>query len=66
MSTRELIFAGYAFLAVTAVALTVQSRRPGHTQTGPAAYVATLMSPLLGRWLVFAMWLWLGWHLFVR
>ncbi|HEX9124598.1 MAG TPA: DUF6186 family protein [Actinomycetota bacterium] len=24
------------------------------------------MRPVAGRWIVFALWLWLGWHLFVR
>jgi hypothetical protein len=24
------------------------------------------MRPLLGRWLLFGLWLWLGWHLFIR
>ena len=22
--------------------------------------------PLVGRWLLFGLWLWLGWHLFIR
>ncbi len=22
--------------------------------------------PIAGRWLMFGMWLWLGWHLFIR
>lgn len=25
-----------------------------------------IMRPTVGRWLLFAGWLWLGWHLFVR
>jgi hypothetical protein len=25
-----------------------------------------LMRPLAGRWLLFGLWLWLGWHLFIR
>ena len=24
------------------------------------------MRPLAGRWLLFGLWLWLGWHLFIR
>ncbi len=24
------------------------------------------MRPLVGRWLLFGLWLWLGWHLFIR
>jgi len=26
----------------------------------------TIMRPLLGRVVVFGLWLWLGWHLFIR
>jgi hypothetical protein len=24
------------------------------------------MEPVVGRWLLFGLWLWIGWHLFVR
>ncbi len=24
------------------------------------------MGPLVGRWLLFGLWLWLGWHVFIR
>lgn len=24
------------------------------------------MRPTVGRWLVFGLWLWIGWHLFIR
>ncbi len=24
------------------------------------------MRPVLGRWLLFGLWLWIGWHVFVR
>lgn len=24
------------------------------------------MRPVLGRWVLFGLWLWLGWHLFIR
>ena len=26
----------------------------------------SFMRPLGGRWLLFGLWLWLGWHLFIR
>lgn len=26
----------------------------------------SFMRPPLGRWLLFGLWLWLGWHLFIR
>lgn len=25
-----------------------------------------LTNPILGRWVLFGLWLWLGWHLFIR
>jgi hypothetical protein len=28
--------------------------------------VRSVMRNVIGRWVVFAMWLWLGWHLFIR
>ena len=28
--------------------------------------VKSFTRPLAGRWILFAIWLWLGWHLFVR
>lgn len=26
----------------------------------------SFMKPLVGRWVLFGLWLWLGWHLFIR
>lgn len=28
--------------------------------------IRAVMRNVVGRWVVFALWLWLGWHLFVR
>jgi hypothetical protein len=31
-----------------------------------SSMVRTFMRPAAGRWLLFGLWLWLGWHLFIR
>jgi hypothetical protein len=58
------ILGGYAVLAGCAVGLLLWARgRPGAT---PAAYLTTVMSHPAGRWTVLLLWMWVGWHFFVR
>jgi len=57
---------GDAALVVLAVALAVYARGTGHAGSIPTAYLATVMSHPLGRWLVLLLWMWVGWHFFVR
>ena len=56
---------GYAVIAVSAVGLEVAARRSGQVTT-----FGDLLSAGLRRWpvrlVVLGVWLWLGWHLFVR
>lgn len=58
------ILSGYAVLAVCAVALLVRAR--GRAGATPAAYVTTVLSHPAGRWTVLLLWMWVGWHFFVR
>jgi uncharacterized protein DUF6186 len=58
------IVGGYAVLAVCAGILLVRGRgRPGAT---PAAYLTTVMHHPAGRWVLLLLWMWVGWHFFVR
>jgi hypothetical protein len=61
-----LIVSGYAALAVLAIALVRHTHRASRPDASPAAYLTTVMSNPVGRWLVLLLWLWVGWHFFVR
>lgn len=64
MTGQAAILTGYAVLAVLAGVLLLRARsRPG---AHPAAYAATVMSHPAGRWVVLLLWMWVGWHFFVR
>ena len=65
MTGQAVILGGYVVLLLVAVALTVPAR--GHRRyASPTAFVATVMSHPAGRWLVLLLWMWVGWHFFVR
>ena len=63
--TRELILAGYALVALAAVAYEVVARVGRRAPTLDQA-VGLLTRSLVGRAAVLALWLWAGWHVFVR
>jgi hypothetical protein len=60
------ILSGYAALVVLAVTLALRARGTGRAGSSPTAYLATVMSRPLGRWVVLLLWMWVGWHFFVR
>jgi hypothetical protein len=66
MIEQAVILGGYGVLAVVAVGLVVHARRVDRADVTPAAYLAAIMSRPVGRWLVLLLWLWTGWHFFVR
>lgn len=66
MIGEALILSGYAALAVLALALTLHARRAGRPGSTPTAYVSSLMRHPAARWLVLVLWIWVGWHNFVR
>jgi len=51
---------------VAAVVLVLHAQRTSRLDSTPAAYLAAVMSSPVGRWLVLLLWLWVGWHFFVR
>jgi hypothetical protein len=57
-----------AFVVLVAVALVVEwrSRRPGSAVRPLGVTVAAALRTRTGRLLVFAAWLWLGWHFLAR
>ena len=61
---RPLTLAGYAVIAAAIVAYEIRALRLGRATFDDA--VTVVMRTRLGRVLVLAAWLWLGWHLFVR
>ncbi len=63
--TRGLILTGYALLASAAVAYEVVARLTRRAPTLAQA-VGRLTGSAVGRTAVLALWLWSGWHLFVR
>jgi hypothetical protein len=66
MVGQAAILGGYAALVVLAVTLALRARGTGRTGSAPTAYLATVMSHPAGRWLVLLLWMWVGWHFFVR
>jgi hypothetical protein len=66
MIGEALILSGYAVMAVLAVALTLHAHRAGRRGSTPTAYVSSLMRHPAWRWLVLLLWMWVGWHAFVR
>jgi Family of unknown function (DUF6186) len=66
MLGEAIILSGYAALAVLAVALTLHAHRAGHRGSTPTAYVSSMMRYPTARWLILVLWLWVGWHNFVR
>lgn len=63
--TRTVAFAGYALLAVAIAGYELAGLVWRRTPTlGDALTLVTRSR--VGRWLLLAGWLWLGWHLFVR
>ncbi len=63
--SRSVTLAGYACLALAALACQLTGIVSRRTATLGDA-LTLLTRSLLGRLLVLAGWLWLGWHLFVR
>lgn len=66
MIGQAVILSGYAVLVIAAVVLVLYTQRTGRPSSTPTAYLATVMSRPVGRWLVLLLWLWVGWHFFVR
>jgi Family of unknown function (DUF6186) len=62
--TRVFTLAGYAVIAVAALASELRARRRGNATLADA--VTLIMRNRVGRAFVLIAWLWLGWHLFVR
>jgi hypothetical protein len=60
------VLGGYGVLVALAIVLAWPARGPARSGSSPTAYLATVMSHPAGRWLVLLMWMWLGWHFFVR
>ena len=48
------------------VVLEILARRPGSRIPTVGEWLGYLMRPKLGRFLVLAGWMWLGWHYFAR
>jgi hypothetical protein len=51
---------------VLAVTLVVHARGTGRRGATLTAYLASVTSRPAGRWLVLLLWMWVGWHFFVR
>lgn len=66
MIRQAVILGGYAALVVLAVRLALRARGTGRPGSTPTAYLATVMSHPAGRWMVLLLWMWVGWHFFVR
>jgi hypothetical protein len=66
MIGQAAILGGEAALVVLAVALALYARGTGRAGSTPMAYLAAVMSHPAGRSLVLLLWMWVGWHFFVR
>lgn len=65
MTGHVVILAGYVALALLAVALSGPARGR-RSYVSPTTFVATVMGSPAARWFVLLLWLWVGWHFFVR
>jgi hypothetical protein len=66
MSAPTVLLAGYLVIAAAGVALTLGMRARDRAALGPLALLRVIMRRPAGRWLVLMLWLWVGWHFFVR
>jgi Family of unknown function (DUF6186) len=62
--SRDVTLVGYAVLAVATAGLSVAARRRASATFGDALTFAMRHRP--ARVATLAVWLWLGWHVFVR
>jgi hypothetical protein len=61
----DLSFAIWAVLVAAFVTMELIALRSSRLPT-LGDLLRVLLEPRAGRWLLFAGWLWLGWHVFVR
>lgn len=66
MIGQAAILGGYAALVVLAVTLVSHAHGTGRRGATLTAYLSTVMSRAAGRWLVLVLWMWVGWHFFIR
>jgi hypothetical protein len=66
MTTRSLIIAGFAVLALVMAALTLAGSRGRLGLVPPAELLDALRSPLPARLVIVLGWAWLGWHFLAR
>jgi hypothetical protein len=66
MTPRTAIVAGFAALLILAVAVDLVARRPGSRVRPLSATVTAALRTRAGRVVLFAAWLWLGWHFLAR
>jgi hypothetical protein len=62
--TRALTLAAYAVVAGAMAAWELVARRRGRATLVDT--VAVVSGHRVGKWIALAVWLWVGWHLFVR
>lgn len=66
MTPRAAIIAGFGVILAVAVAADVYARRAGTRLRPLSATVAAALRTRGMRFVVFAAWLWLGWHFLAR
>jgi Family of unknown function (DUF6186) len=62
--TRTVTLAGYALIVVAMLATELRARRTGRATIADA--VDVILRTRIGRLVILAAWLWIGWHVFVR
>ncbi|HEY1620113.1 MAG TPA: DUF6186 family protein [Streptosporangiaceae bacterium] len=65
-ATRAITIAGFGVLIAALVTLEILGRRPGNPIPTVGQWLGFLMRRRVGRLLILAGWLWLGWHYFAR
>lgn len=67
MTTPFVTTAGFAVLGLAAVTLQLLATRRSGSRLRPAqTFLAAVMRSTPGRWTVLVLWVWVGWHFFVR
>jgi hypothetical protein len=66
VTPRAAVAVGFAVLLVAALVVERRARRPGSSVRPLGETVTAALRTRTGRALVFAAWLWVGWHFLAR
>jgi Family of unknown function (DUF6186) len=66
MTTHQATIAGFAFIAMSLIALELVAHRRGSRVPRAGQVLGFMMQTRITRLLILLLWGWLGWHFFAR